>query len=51
MSGDARRYLHVFHVVLAQEVFPVIEIVVGRTVDVVVSRGVIVTAPTDVPEH
>ncbi len=29
---------------LAQEVFPVIEIGAGRTVDVVVSRGLIATA-------
>lgn len=35
---------------LAEEVFPVIEVGAGRTVDIVVSRGLIVTTRMDLPE-
>lgn len=39
-----------FYATLAEEVFPCIEVSAGRTVDVVVSRGLIVTTRMDIPE-
>lgn len=39
-----------FYTTLADEVFPVIEVGAGRTVDIVVSHGLIVTTRMDLPE-